>query len=97
MAILGNIIKGVIGITDTLSAEPNHKVNQEIISQLEEYCGEGTIFEGGVCVIAPEPAPINTMPLILGFGVAFGIAFVIVLILWGIGKKSNKELPEESN
>lgn len=29
MAILGNIIKGVIGITDTLSAEPNHKVNQE--------------------------------------------------------------------
>ena len=29
MAILGNIIKGVIGITDTLSAEPNHKENQE--------------------------------------------------------------------
>jgi len=29
MAILGNIIKRVIGITDTLSAEPNHKENQE--------------------------------------------------------------------
>nr|WP_298994187.1 GH3 auxin-responsive promoter family protein [uncultured Polaribacter sp.] len=29
MAILGNIIKGVIGITDTLSAQPNHKENQE--------------------------------------------------------------------
>jgi len=29
MAILGNIIKGVIGITDTLSTETNHKENQE--------------------------------------------------------------------
>ena len=104
--IIGTQIAGVSYIIEKAASELQAEIEaekeiilqeQEIISQLEEYCGEGTIFEGGVCVIAPEPAPINTMPLILGFGVAFGIAFVIVLILWGIGKKSNKELPEESN
>ena len=29
MAILGNIIKGVINLTDTLTSEPNHIENQE--------------------------------------------------------------------
>lgn len=69
----------------------------EIISKLQEQCGEGTILEDGVCVLANESVPINVTPLFLGFGIAFGIAITAVLILWGFGKISNKELPEESN
>ena len=69
----------------------------EIISKLQEQCGEGTILEDGVCVLANESVPINVTPLFLGFGIAFGIAITVVLILWGFGKISNRELPEESN
>ena len=69
----------------------------EIISKLQEQCGEGTILEDGVCVLANESVPINVTPLFLGFGIAFGIAITAVLILWGFGKISNKELPKESN
>jgi hypothetical protein len=69
----------------------------EIISKLQELCGEGTVLEDGVCVLANESVPINVTPLFLGFGIAFGIAITAVLILWGFGKISNKELPEESN
>ena len=69
----------------------------EIISKLQEQCGEGTILEDGVCVLANESVPINVTPLFLGFGIAFGIAITAVLILWGFGKISNRELPEESN
>ena len=72
----------------------------EIISKLQEQCGEGTILEDGVCVLENpiiESVPINVTPLFLGFGIAFGIAITAVLILWGFGKISNRELPEESN
>ena len=72
----------------------------EIISKLQEQCGEGTILEDGVCVLENpiiESVPINVTPLFLGFGVAFGIAITAVLILWGFGKISNRKLPEESN
>lgn len=69
----------------------------EIISKLQEQCGEGTILEDGVCVLANESVPISVTPLFLGFGIAFGIAITAVLILWGFGKISNRELPEESN
>jgi len=69
----------------------------EIISKLQELCGEGTVLEDGVCVLANESVSINVTPLFLGFGIAFGIAITAVLILWGFGKISNKELPEESN
>ena len=51
----------------------------------------------GVCVLANESVPISVTPLFLGFGIAFGIAITVVLILWGFGKISNRELPEESN
>ncbi len=69
----------------------------EIISKLQEQCGEGTILEDGVCVLENpiiESVPINVTPLFLGFGIAFGIAITAVLILWGFGKISNKELSE---
>ena len=81
----------IVGISYLLEKEA------EIISKLQEQCGEGTILEDGVCVLANESVPINVTPLFLGFGIAFGIAITAVLILWGFGKISNKELPEESN
>ena len=73
------------------------KQEAEIISKLQEQCGEGTILEDGVCVLANESVPISVTPLFLGFGIAFGIAITVVLILWGFGKISNREIPEESN
>ena len=72
----------------------------EIISKLQEQCGEGTVLEDGICVLEDpiiESVPINVTPLFLGFGIAFGIAITAVLILWGFGKISNRKLPEESN
>jgi len=35
----------------------------EIISKLQELCGEGTILEDGVCVLANESVSINVTPL----------------------------------
>ena len=69
----------------------------ETISILEESCGEGTILKDGVCVIKNPPTPINATPLIYGIFGAMGIGLAVVLILWGIGKRSNKEIPADSN
>jgi len=69
----------------------------EIISVLEESCGEGTILEDGICVLENQPTPINPTPLLYGIFGAMGIGLAVVLILWGIGKRSNKEIPTESN
>ena len=70
----------------------------EIISILEDHCGEGTILEDGICVIAnpiSESPPIDSTSLLLGIFGAMGIGLAVVLILWGIGKRSNKQLPPE--
>ena len=72
----------------------------EIISILEEQCGEGTILEDGVCILENpiiESPPIDSTPLLLGIFGAMGIGLAVVLILWGIGKRSNKEIPPEKN
>ena len=70
----------------------------EVVAILEEQCGEGTILEDGVCVLENpviESPPIDSSPLIYGMFGAMGIALSVVLILWGIGKRSNKEIPPE--
>jgi len=72
----------------------------EIISILEEGCGEGTILKDGICVLENPPVqstPINPTPLLYGIFGAMGIGLAMVLILWGIGKRSNKEIPTDSN
>ena len=72
----------------------------EVVAILEEQCGEGTILEDGVCVLENpiiESAPIDSSPLIYGMFGAMGIGLAVVLILWGIGKRSNKEIPPEQN
>ena len=72
----------------------------EVVAILEEQCGEGTILEDGVCVLENpviESPPIDSSPLIYGMFGAMGIGLTVVLILWGIGKRSNKEIPPEQN
>ena len=89
-----------IEVEEQAIEEQEAEQEAEIISKLQEQCGEGTILEDGVCVLENpiiESVPINVTPLFLGFGIAFGIAITAVLILWGFGKISNRKLPEESN
>ena len=61
---------------------------------LDERCGLGTHFEDGVCVLdEKEPAAegvsmggSNTSQLIIPAIIGFGIAFIVMIILWLIGR-----------
>ena len=83
-----------------IEAQVEAEKEAEVIAILENQCGEGTILEDGVCVLENpiiESPPIDSSPLIYGMFGAMGIGLAVVLILWGIGKRSNKEIPTESN
>lgn len=65
---------------------------------LDETCGPGTILKDGVCVLDQTPAPQAPVQsrglafeLIAPVVAAFIIAFVIMMILWGIGKAGRKK------
>lgn len=58
---------------------------------LDETCGAGTILKDGVCVLeesAPQTTPSRGMgfELIMPVVAAFVIAFIIMLVLWAIGR-----------
>lgn len=61
---------------------------------LDERCGPGTHFEDGVCVLdEKEPAAeqvslgrSNTSQLIIPAIIGFGVAFIVMIILWLIGR-----------
>jgi len=64
---------------------------------LDETCGPGTIFKDGQCVLE-EAAPTGSSSLagqgtqfMIGIIGAFIIAFVIMIILWAIGKAGRKK------
>ena len=64
---------------------------------LDETCGPGTIFKDGQCVLE-EAAPPGSSSLagqgtqfMIGIIGAFIIAFVIMIILWAIGKAGRKK------
>jgi len=64
---------------------------------LKDACGVGTVYKDGECVLSPQLAQTDAtksmsfiLPIVIGFGIAMGI----LLILWGIGKRSNKELED---
>ena len=101
--IVGSQIAGVSYLIEKEEAETQAEIEAEeqaiadaeaeeaeTISILEESSGEGTILKDGVCVIKNPPTPINATPLIYGIFGAMGIGLAVVLILWGIGKRSNK-------
>jgi hypothetical protein len=61
---------------------------------LDERCGPGTHFEDGVCVLdekEPETEETslggsNTSQLIIPAFIGFGVAFIVMIILWLIGR-----------
>ncbi|MEW6587590.1 MAG: hypothetical protein AB1299_00295 [Thermoproteota archaeon] len=62
---------------------------------LEERCGPGTVFKDGVCVLEETPQPSTsrgtTFELVAPAVAAFIIAFIIMIILWSIGRASRKK------
>ena len=63
-------------------------------------CGDGTIFENGECVLSPmekNAGDTNIGPLIYSVVIGLMIGIVIILILWGIGKKSHKVLSDDDS
>ena len=61
---------------------------------LDERCGSGTHFEDGVCVLDQKETTTegvsmggsNTSQLIIPAIIGFGIAFIVMIILWLIGR-----------
>jgi len=66
---------------------------------LDERCGPGTHFEDGVCVLdEKEPATeqvslggSNTSQLVIPAIIGFGIAFIVMIILWLIGRAGRRK------
>ena len=64
---------------------------------LKDACGVGTVYKDGECVLSPQLSQTDatkSMSFILPIVVGFGIAMGVLLVLWGIGKRSNKELED---
>ena len=73
------------------------KASEDIEQSLKDACGVGTVYKDGECVLSPQLAQTDatkSMSLILPIVIGFGIAMGVLLILWGIGKRSNKELED---
>ena len=82
-------------------AESDAKLNEERkLEKLMNSCGDGTIFENGECVLSPmekNAGDTNIGPLIYSVVIGLMIGIVIILILWGIGKKSHKVLSDDDS
>ena len=73
---------------------------EQKLEKLMNSCGDGTIFENGECVLSDMEKYANNVnygPLIYSVVIAMMIGIVIILILWGIGKKSHKTLSEDGS
>jgi len=73
------------------------KTAEDIEQSLKDACGVGTVYKDGECVLSPQLTQTDAtksmsfiLPIVIGFGIAMGV----LLILWGIGKRSNKELED---
>ena len=73
------------------------KTAEDIKQSLKDACGVGTVYKDGECVLSPQLTQTDAtksmsfiLPIVIGFGIAMGV----LLILWGIGKRSNKELED---
>ena len=81
-------------------AEADAKLNEEQkLEKLMNICGDGTVYENGECVLSnmeKNAKNVNHGPLIYSIVIGLMIGIVIILILWGIGKKSHKVLSADS-
>jgi len=58
---------------------------------LEDKCGPGTVLQDGVCVVKSSPSASSSIvsrDLIVGGGVALGIALLLIIIFAAIGRAS---------
>jgi len=83
-------------------AEANAKADAEEqrLEKLANACGDGTVFENGECVLSPmakNASDTRTGPLIYSIVIGMSIGIMIMLILWGIGKRSHKVLSDEGS
>ena len=73
---------------------------EEKLDKLMNACGDGTIYENGECVLSPmekNASDMRTGPLIYSIVIGMSIGIVIMMILWGIGKKSHKVLSDDDS
>ncbi|MDC0171837.1 hypothetical protein OAK02_03335 [Candidatus Nitrosopelagicus sp.] len=80
-------------------AEAKNTENEKL-DKLMNACGDGTIYENGECVLTPmekNASDMRTGPLIYSIVIGMSIGIVIMMILWGIGKKSHKVLSDDDS
>jgi len=61
---------------------------------LEGKCGPGTVLQDGVCVVKSSPSASSSIvsrDLIVGGGVALGIALLLIIIFAAIGRASRNK------
>ncbi len=61
---------------------------------LEDKCGPGTVLQDGVCVVTASPSTSSSpfsRDLIVGSGVALGIALFLIIIFAAIGRASRSK------
>ena len=76
------------------------KAEEEKIENMMNTCGDGTVYENGECVLSPmekNASDFRTGPLIYSIVIAMLLGIVIMMILWGIGKKSHKVLSDDDS
>ena len=73
---------------------------EEKIENMINTCGDGTVYENGECVLSPmekNASDFRTGPLIYSIVIGMSLGIVIMMILWGIGKKSHKVLSDDDS
>ena len=73
---------------------------EEKIENMMNTCGDGTVYENGECVLSPMEkiaSDFRTGPLIYSIVIGMSLGIVIMMILWGIGKKSHKVLSDDDS
>ena len=76
------------------------KAEEEKLEKMMNACGDGTVYENGECVLSPmekNASDLRTGPLIYSIVIAMSLGIVIMMILWGIGKKSHKVLSDDDS
>jgi len=73
---------------------------EEKLDKLMNACGDGTVYENGECVLSAmekNASDMRTGALIYSVVIGMSIGIVIMMILWGIGKKSHKVLSDDDS
>ena len=77
-----------------------NNAQEEKIEKMMNTCGDGTVYENGECVLSPmekNASDFRTGPLIYSIVIGMSLGIVIMMILWGIGKKSHKVLSDDDS